>query len=70
MTEKITKEYFRFTQDLALTPFDMVIEEAGLNGGFNFYREESDGEIWAVRSFFTLSEAFAHFAQQLKECGR
>jgi hypothetical protein len=64
------REYFRFHQDKASSPFDMVIEEAGLNGGFTFYREEKDGEVWNVKTFAYLSEAFAYFAQQLKECGR
>jgi len=64
------KQYINFRQNLASTPFNMVIEDASIVGDFTFYREEDDGEIWNVKTFHYLSEAFLYFAQQLKECGR
>lgn len=68
------REYLRFHQDKASTPFYMVIMYDGydglVQGEFIFYREELDGEIWNIKIFAYLSEAFAYFAQQLKECGR
>lgn len=70
MYNKLAKEDFEFGFHVgtASPPFTFVISGAG--PGWEFYREEEDGEVWANQTFTRLSDAFEHFAEEYKKCGQ